>query len=75
MSDDRPLDSIFLAAAQRAGGIQELLTEFFSFLHRRTDFYVVDPNPKRPMGFEAGMAEKMVGFFVVLLQARVGAQL
>jgi hypothetical protein len=66
MSDDRPLDGIFLAAAQRSGGIQSLLDEFFSFLHRRTDFYVVDPNPQRPMGFDAGVAERMVRGFAVV---------
>ena len=60
MAEDRPLDGLFMTAAQRSGGIQPLLNEFFSFLHRRTDFYVVDSNPRRPMGFAPGVAEQMV---------------
>lgn len=58
--EERPLDAVFMTAAQRAGGIEPLLQEFFSFLNRRTDFYVVDSNPKRPMGFDNGVAEAMV---------------
>jgi hypothetical protein len=57
---DRPFDGLFLSVAQKCGGIEPLLDEFFSFLHRRTDFYVVDPNPRRPMGFADGVAEAMV---------------
>lgn len=49
-----------MTAAQRAGGIEPLLDQFFAFLHSRTDFYVVDTNPRRPMGFAPGVAEAMV---------------
>lgn len=61
------MDAMFLTIAQRCGGIEPLLEEFFSFLHRRTDFYVVDPDPRRPMGFGPGDAELMVGPCVRLL--------
>ena len=51
--------------AQRSGGdLRKLLTAFFGFLHRRTDFYcIVTPevgssNPK--MGFKEGDAEKLL---------------
>jgi hypothetical protein len=54
------MDGLFLSIAQRCGGIEPLLEEFFSFLHRRTDFYVVDSDPRRPMGFGPGDAERMV---------------
>ena len=67
LQEERQFDPLFLSVAQKCGGIEPLLTEFFSFLHRRTDFYVVDPSPRRPMGFGAGDAEAMVR--VVILQA------
>lgn len=54
------MDAAFMAAAQSSGGIQPLLQNFFRFLHEKTDFYVVDPNPKRPMGFDHGVAEQLV---------------
>lgn len=50
-----------MEAAQRSGGIQPLLQHFFRFMHERTDFYIVDPRPKRPMGFAEGAAEALVG--------------
>ena len=46
--------------ASDVGSIQRLLMVFFSFLHQRTDFYIVDPRPDKPMGFDPGIAEKMV---------------
>mmetsp|Transcript_6695 Transcript_6695/g.13489 ORF Transcript_6695/g.13489 Transcript_6695/m.13489 type:complete len:338 (+) Transcript_6695:158-1171(+) len=56
------LDAAFMAAAQRAGGVEPLLKGFFEFLHRRTDFYCVIPNDVREakMGFRQGVAENMV---------------
>ena len=57
------LDQIFLAAAERAGGIQPLLTSFFGFLHRRTDFYIEHGGVKGrayDAGFAPGQAEAMV---------------
>lgn len=76
-SDQRPsksgpgaqfFDEAFSHIAQRAGSVNVLLDEFFSFLHRRTDFYVQFPSPvdsngvsiTYKMGFPEGVAEKMV---------------
>jgi hypothetical protein len=62
-------DEAFAHIAQRAGNVHLLLDEFFSFLHRRTDFYVQFPpnsldsngDPiKYKMGFPEGLAEEMV---------------
>ena len=56
-------DSAFLAIAadhRGAGGIGALLDTFFDFLHRRTDFYVEQPLEGAPMGFQPGVARKMV---------------
>ncbi len=59
-------DEMFAHIAQRAGNVNVLLTEFFSFLHRRTDFYVEYPNDNDAkdltytMGFPTGVAERMV---------------
>eukprot|EP01031_Cornospumella_fuschlensis_P039675 gene39675-48305_t len=56
-------DEAFAQIAQRAGSIHSLLDEFFSFLHRRTDFYVqYDINKvERPsMGFPQGKAEDIL---------------
>lgn len=45
--------------AQRSGGdLRKLLTAFFGFLHRRTDFYVITDSEQ--MGFKEGDAEKLL---------------
>lgn len=63
------LEELFAQAANRAGGIENLLDEFFGFLHRRTDFYVeIDKDdipaaassPQFRMGFLKGRAEQIV---------------
>ena len=59
-------DAILGALAQRHKDVRGFLRAFLSFLHRRTDFYIVDPDPKRKIGFGAGDAEAIVsprGFF------------
>jgi hypothetical protein len=53
-------DEVMMRLASMAGGIEPLLSAVFGFLQRRTDFYVVDPSPKRPIGFAPGDAEKLV---------------
>lgn len=55
-----PLDGLLMAVASKHKSIPELLKTLFSFLHRRTDFYVVDDSPTRRMGFKAGVAERLV---------------
>ena len=37
-----------------------LLSTIFSWLHERSDLYVVDTNPKRPIGFAPGEAERLL---------------
>ena len=57
---DGQFDDVLLAMAQRSGSLPALLQSFFSFLHRRTDMYVVDDSPKARMGFKTGVAEQLV---------------
>lgn len=59
------MEELFGQAATRAGSIDNLLDEFFGFLHRRTDFYVeikdeVPREKKYSMGFPKGRAQQMV---------------
>ena len=53
-------DDALLAIATKHKDIDGLLRTLFSFLHRRTDFYVADANPRRTMGFAPGAAEALV---------------
>ena len=61
------LDGPLIALTQQCGGdLRRLMFAYFSFLHRRTDFYLV-PHPDdiqagKPasMGFEEGDAEKLL---------------
>ena len=39
-------DNILITLAQRCGGIEPLLETFFSFLKRKTDFYLIGPGDK-----------------------------
>ena len=62
-----------VAAAERAGGIQPLLTSFFGFLHRRTDFYIEHGGVKGQAydaGFAPGQAEAMVRAAFMALPTR-----
>lgn len=63
--EEGQFDDVLLGLASRLGGIEPLLKTFFSFLHRKTDFYVeADFTPGSPpgpsMGFPPGAAEKIV---------------
>ena len=61
------LDAPLIALTQQCGGdLRGLMFAFFSFLHRRTDFYLV-PHPEdirqgnaAKMGFKEGDAEKLL---------------
>lgn len=66
MADQQAYDDMFTHIASKAGGIKPLLDTFFSFLERKTDFYVQFDQPagqvkaSYKMGFPKGVAEKMV---------------
>lgn len=53
-------DDILASIASHHKSVEGLLHTFFSFLNNRTDFYVVDDNPGRRMGFAPGQAQKIV---------------
>lgn len=59
-------DAPLLALTQACGGdLRQLLYHFFSFLHRRTDLYIVPDDEdladgKASMGFRQGDAEKII---------------
>lgn len=60
----KEMDAPLVEVAQRSGGdLRKLMYCFFSFLHRRTDFYCVphedDANNSR-LGFQEGDAEKLL---------------
>ena len=61
---DGEFDQLFMQVAGKSGGIDPLLREFFSFLHRKTDFYVQyslqEGKVERTMGFPEGAAEAML---------------
>lgn len=58
--DPGQLDNIFLGILQNCGQIEPFLDVVFSFLARRTDFYVIMNSREDKMGFPEGIAEKMV---------------
>ena len=59
---DEPYDEILTELAGRIGSVNGLLETFFSFLHRKTDFYVQfeETDVNATMGFPKGVAEAMV---------------
>eukprot|EP00937_MAST-01D_sp_MAST-1D-sp2_P006509 g6509.t1 len=57
---DTRFDDLFLNLAAQHNGIEGLLQTFFSFLHRKTDFYVVANKNNGKMGFPAGVAERIL---------------
>ncbi|CAM9305538.1 unnamed protein product [Phaeothamnion confervicola] len=62
---DQRYDELLATMAGQLGGLEPLMRAFFSFLHRRTDFYVQwDPQlaqaAKPEMGFATGVAEKIL---------------
>ena len=64
-SDNASFDDMYIQIASRAGNIDNLLSSFFGFLHRKTDFYVEIPdNYKSKMGFPPNVAQhKMLNAF------------
>ena len=62
MADDERYDEVLVELAGRIGSVQGLLDTFFSFMHRKTDFYVEfdETDVNATMGFPKGVAEAMV---------------
>ncbi|CAM9243945.1 unnamed protein product, partial [Hapterophycus canaliculatus] len=64
MSDvARRFDDVLMTLAGQAGSVEALLGVFFSFLHRKTDFYITfDPakTAKARAGFPLGRAEQVL---------------
>jgi len=58
--DQETFDRFLGTVARNTRSIEELLKLFLSFLHRKSDFFIVDPNPRRKMGFAEGQAEEIV---------------
>jgi hypothetical protein len=59
-SPDTRFDDVFAAVAAQHPNLGGFLGALFSWLHRRSDLYVADPSPARPMGFAPGEAEALV---------------
>ena len=59
-SSDTRFDDVFAAVAAQHPNLGGFLGTLFSWLHRRSDLYVTDPSPTRPMGFAPGDAEALV---------------
>lgn len=53
-------DTAFMGVLQSCGKLPTFLDELFSFLARRTDFYVIMPHERAKMGFPPGVAQEMV---------------
>jgi hypothetical protein len=60
---DPQVDDVMMSLASKLGGIEPLLHAFFSFLNRKTDFYIAfskDLKGQPKMGFPEGKAEALV---------------
>ena len=53
-------DSALMGILQSCGKLQPFLDAVFSFLARRTDFYILMKHERARMGFPPGVAENMV---------------
>ena len=53
-------DDIISALVAQHDSLPALLTTLFDWLHRRSDLYIVDPSPTRPIGFASGEAERLL---------------
>lgn len=53
-------DNALMGILQNCGKLQSFLDAVFSFLARRTDFYILMKHEKAQMGFPPGVAESMV---------------
>lgn len=58
--DNDVFDSALMGILQQCGKIQPFLEVLFSFLSRRTDFYIIMESETAKMGFPNGVALNMV---------------
>lgn len=69
--DIAAFDDVLMSFAAQHDDVLALLGSFFSFLHRKTDFYVVDERQERRMGFAPGAAEQLVSHCLPSLLNRI----
>ena len=60
MGEEGPYDIPFMSVMQTCGKIEEFIDEFFHFLARRTDFFLLMKHQNAKMGFPPGNAERMI---------------
>jgi len=53
-------DNALMGILHSCGKLQPFLDSIFSFLARRTDFYIIMQHDRAKMGFFPGVAESMV---------------
>lgn len=53
-------DTAFLGILQNEGEISKFLDSLFSFLYRKTDFYILLNSPSERLGFPSGVSKKLV---------------
>lgn len=58
--EEHMFDSLLLSMIQHCGKVQNFMDSIFSFLSRRTDFYILMDHDKAEMGFKPGVAMNMV---------------
>ncbi len=58
--EEHMFDPVLLSMMQNCGKVQNFLDSVFSFLSRRTDFYIIMEHEKAEMGFKPGVAMNMV---------------
>lgn len=57
---DGTFDDLLLGLAQKHKGIEDLIYSILSFFERRTDFFHIMESPDSRMGFNPGIAERMM---------------
>ncbi len=60
MGQEGMYDGALMGILQNCGKLQPFLDAVFSFLARRTDFYIIMQHERAKMGFAPGVAESMV---------------
>uniref|UniRef100_A0A1B6KVN7 CS domain-containing protein n=1 Tax=Graphocephala atropunctata TaxID=36148 RepID=A0A1B6KVN7_9HEMI len=59
MADLYKHDDLLIHILKEEGQIVPFLDAIFGFLHRRTDFYIIQDNPNAKFGFPVGVAERV----------------